>query len=115
MFAGKTSKVLFSLFAFAFLSVSASHSESVFTVTENQLARLEELNRQQQSLIQNQESTLSDLTEQIKALNEQYLNQLTYSARLERKIRIRDSVISVSLGVSVGCVAGVVLYRSLKD
>lgn len=97
------------------LSSQALFSETEYRITETQLQKLETLNRQQQTLIQTQERTLNDLAEQLKILEGQYRNQVTYSERLERKVKIRDGVISVTIGISAGCIAGAAVYKIMKD
>lgn len=102
-------------------SESPSGKTPGYTVTEAQLKTLESIQASQNELIGNLKTSLSEQEETLKTLSEQLRRYQTLTTNLqesltksERQVTFRNGVISVTLGISAGCVAGVAVYRLLR-
>lgn len=83
-----------------FLSAGSSAD---YVITDKQLQTLELIQQQQKD-------QLNDLNEQVKSYKQETETLKQYSKALEKQILIKNSIISVSVGVSVGCIAGIITY-----
>lgn len=102
-------------------SEPASGKTQGYTITEAQLKALESIQESQNELIGNLKNSLSEQEETLKTLSEQLRHYQTLTTSLqdsltksEKRVTFRNGVISVTLGISAGCVAGVAAYRILR-
>lgn len=89
------------LSSLCYCSLSAEQS---YYITETQLTEMENLTKQQSELIQTQKTQIEDLNKQIK-------NYQTFLQKSEIRNTIKNNLITVLLGISVGCAAGVITYN----